>query len=202
MTNRVTISQTAISRALDFISSIGLEHRAVKSLCGTFLPNIRICEGILEYAPRATVGDLLHKAGHIAVTPDIFRSKIDGDASESVVSHFEKWFEANPNAFGYPEKPLARAIIQSGEQEAIAWSFAAARAAKINDELPFQRGFNGEGMSVWHDLTLGHHAGIKGLHHAGMTVYRSVANQGPFFPHMKKWLQNGFIEAVVAVGAP
>ena len=34
MINRVTISQTAISRALDFISSIGLEHRAVKSSAG------------------------------------------------------------------------------------------------------------------------------------------------------------------------
>ncbi|MFX4404600.1 hypothetical protein ABTA52_19785, partial [Acinetobacter baumannii] len=74
--------------------------------------------------------------------------------------------------FQEPEDPLARKIMQAGEQEAIAWSYAAAIGADINPALAFPDHpiiFDGAGPYRAVGLSIGSHIGIHGLAAAGMT---------------------------------
>jgi hypothetical protein len=171
-----------MKNVLNFLSEIGMTV-AVGVTGDPFLPGVSIAGGIITYDPDvATVGDLLHEAGHLAVIPSIFRPHLSANA-ESVSDLYEKWFEDHPRAFDHPENPVGRAILQSGETEAIAWSYAAAMATGVSPEELFLNGFGSDGLE---DLTIGlstgRYLGVNGLHHAGMTALRE-------FPKMIRWIQ-------------
>lgn len=151
-----------------------------------FLPGIRILGGsiLVTAADDGLAGDLLHEAGHVAVVPALFRPLIDDDVS-GLEPAFGEYIEAHPDGFSYPEDPVCRGIIQSGEQEAAAWSYAAAVAAGIDPWLPFSKGFNDEGRDVLERMRIRQHYGINGLAAGGMTRLRGA----DAFPSMIRWLQ-------------
>lgn len=180
-----------LDKIIWFLRSTGLSVE-VGHVESWFLTGINITGGRIIYNPDRldSPGDLLHEAGHIAVTPAIFRKHLTEDSDELARTHYEAWYEANPNWCCYPENPLGRHIMQSSETEAIAWSYAAAVAAGVDTFLPFAVGFQDEGEIVHEQLAMGMHFGIHGLFHAGMTrVPNGVRPAEDCFPNMIRWLQ-------------
>jgi hypothetical protein len=171
-------------KAAAFLEKIGLKVSIVNGVTG-FLPGIFIKEGeiLVSAEDDDLAGDMLHEGGHLAVTPSIFRDKITGDI-ESVGSIYDQILAEDRDH----DDALIRAILQSGEGEAIAWSFAAARAAGVDTRLPFWHFAGNDGEEVHSMLAAGCHCGIHGLAAAGMTEIPRLRRQHAF-PEMKRWLQ-------------
>lgn len=170
------------------------EHQAAGG--ETFLPEVWLDRGVIHYTPRVQVGDLLHEAGHFAVIPPSFRGYLRRGSVESegknpslLVRKIEEYMKTNV----HPDEPVTRALLQAGECEAIAWSYAAAvhigyDALNIFTHtypgLPQHRQpFQGEGKDLFHSVKAGAYFGVHGLHHAGMCNRKQ-------WPVMKKWLQD------------
>ncbi len=188
-----------IQRVQSFVNRIGIpclpfnrQHNPKRFR--TFLNGICIYEGKVLFDASALdfeVGDILHEAGHLAVIPAQFRRYATYDVETSCKEHFDAYIAAHPNGFGYPEDATCRAIMQAGEQEAIAWSFAAALAAKVQPEAIFHGSSYGEDTKGLIDsLRMGFHVGIHGLHAAGMTVLPHISRIKNAFPQMVKWVQD------------
>ncbi len=134
------------------------------------LPGIRVVHGTLVY-DRATLrwpGDLLHEAGHIAVTPSALRSVLD-DALESS-----------------GEAPHA------GEVEATAWAYAATVHLQLRPDVLFHDGgYRGHAAGLIMSFSCGVYPGAFGLAQAGMTligVDAQLAGVLPY-PRMTRWLR-------------
>lgn len=83
------------------------------------------------------------------------------------------------------ENPALRALMQMGESEAIAWSYAAmvAAGAPLDEMWQSDPGlFVGDAPHVLQMLQGNSHFGINGLQACGMTTVRT-------YPSMKRWLQ-------------
>lgn len=104
-----------------FLNSIGIETTLVDKTQAGFLGRVEIHEGSIRYTPVAFAGDLLHEAGHLAVTPSRYRHLMSGDVSEGVRKMCEAVMALNLE----PGEPLLRAVLEASEPEATAWSWAA-----------------------------------------------------------------------------
>jgi Aspartyl/Asparaginyl beta-hydroxylase len=130
-----------------FLDSIGIPCR-FESLPGdTFLPGISIENGALKIDTDRLKypGDLLHEAGHIAVTPAAERPNMGGNVGED-----------DPQAMGQ-------------EIATILWSYAALNAIKLPPEVVFHP--NGyKGASDWHikNFTSGNYIGLPLLQWMGL----------------------------------
>ena len=174
--------------ARTFLESIGITVEVRHGTDG-FLPGLRIegCTILVAQASDEVVGDVLHEAGHVAVTPSLFREHLSDNVSDDRMNKlYEDYLAANPDGFSWPEDPICRAILQADEQAAIAWSFAAALAIGIDTMLPFKNGFEGGGEDVHLALSIGQHLGINGLRVGGMTGRRGATDG---FPAMVRWMQ-------------
>jgi len=106
------------------------------------LPGIRVSRGMLVF-DRATLrwpGDLLHEAGHIAVTPSSLRAALDDalDSSDSV-----------PHA---------------GEAEATAWAYAAVVHLQLDPAVLFHDGgYRGHSAGLIRSYGYGVYPGAFGL---------------------------------------
>lgn len=172
-----------------FLSEIGIAVQVEAGATG-FLQGIRIKgETILvSEASDDLAGDLLHEAGHIAVVPTLFRPHLTSNVDD-VFALMQDYLDSHPHALlCWPEDPVARGIIQSGETEAIAWSYAAARFIGIDTMLPFKKGLDGNGKDLHDSLAAGRYLGIHGLAHAGMTDLPR-RGRAKSFPDMKRWMQ-------------
>jgi len=77
-----------------------------------------------------------------------------------------------------------RALLQAGEFEAQAWSYAAAIVCGINPSSGFHtRAHAGEGPFILAMVSMSLHVGVNGKEAAGMCVRQS-------FPVLRKWLQD------------
>jgi hypothetical protein len=153
-----------------FLSEIGIPVREDKIPKETFLPGLCICHGTLLFdRTRLTwPGDLLHEAGHLAVTPAAQRHTLDDRLSVET------------------ETPDA------GEVEATAWSFAAATYLSLPlSELFHSGGYRGCGDRLIFTFSRGCYPGSAGLARAGMTALGADARAAgiPPFPHMIHWLR-------------
>lgn len=137
------------------------------------------------YAPdEAHPGDLLHEAGHLAVLPSCIREVVGpGDIETFTAPAITKYMQTHPNAFGYPEDSVARACMQAGDAEVIAWAYAAAIDAKIDPWLTCVKGFGDQeaGEATFIGLKVGRYLGINGLRTAG---FMDSTND---FPKLKFW---------------
>lgn len=178
----------AFAKSAAFLSQLGIRIDFDPTANG-FLEKIAIDGGRLIVATHDDdiAGDLLHEAGHLAVIPTIFRDKATGDLS-GLGQLFDDWFDTHPNALGCEEDPIARGILQSGECEAVAWSYAAAHAIGIDTRIPFSRGFSGVGLALHDVIALSYYFGVHGLAACGMTDLPRPRANTPF-PEMKRWLQ-------------
>ncbi len=172
-----------------FLSQLGFCVHPASATAG-FLEGVRIEKGCvlaIDLAHPHSLGNLLHEAGHLAVIPSLFRAEISGDVDESLATLADAYMEnaslflAEPTHF-LQENPLVRGLLQAGDQEAMAWSYAAALAAGVDPGIVFSEDYQ-EGLSgVLFGLRMNAHPGIHGLAAGGMTTQK-------LYPRMTRWLQ-------------
>lgn len=161
-----------------------------------FLRGVWIEAGVLCAVAGAAAGSVLHEAGHLAITPSRFRPLIrPGSISEfgaELNRAYRSYMEGEAGQHG-PDHWLTRAVLNSGEQEAISWSYAAAVQVGLPPERIFlmrRRGlaldeqpYGGNGAAILQMHRLGAAPGIHGLQHGGMTVQKQ-------WPRMLRWMQD------------
>jgi hypothetical protein len=159
-----------LATIVEFLESIGIPTRRGEVCADSFLPAVRIADGGLVFDPHNLrwPGDLLHEAGHLAVTPAAQRAALS-DALDA-----------------------AEAAPHGGELEAIAWSWAAAVHLKLPPDLLFHSGgYKGQSASLLMSYSLGVYPGAHGLAQAGLTrVGADAAEAGvAAYPNMLRWLR-------------
>jgi hypothetical protein len=151
-------------RILAFLKEIGIAVLLEPLGQDTFLPALTIRDGLLVLDPGRLewIGDLLHEAGHIAVTDPALRPT------------------------------LCEASQDPGEEmAAIAWSWAAARVIGLDPHLLFHAdGYRGGSSALIENFSKGRYIGVPMLHYFGMTVepHRAV-DEGEAYPAMRRWLR-------------
>jgi hypothetical protein len=151
-------------RLVAFVRSIGIDVCAATLPEKTFLPGLDIRNGaILVDAERlAYPGDILHEAGHLAVT----------DPSERNAPAL------SPSA--------------GDEMTSIAWSYAALRHLELDPAIVFHNdGYKGGAASIIENFTAGHYFGVPLLQFYGMALEtkRAAAIGVEPYPHMLRWLR-------------
>lgn len=158
------ITETLIS----FISSIGINVYFERIEKSTFLDGIAIKDGsiIVDREKLSYPGDLLHEAGHIAVTPlskrECLNDNVDSDITDG-----------------------------GNEMAAIAWSYAACKYLNIDPHIVFhEQGYKGEGASIVSNFSDGRCFGVPLLQWYGMTYEAKSGNelQVDPYPNMVNWL--------------
>jgi len=157
-------------RIADFLRTIGIPVHEREVGDGAFLPGVRVRGGEIEFE-RARLrwpGDLLHEAGHIAVTAAAQRSQL-------------------PDLLdGHPiDAP-------GGEIEATAWAWAALVALGLPAAVLFHEGgYHGRSDSLAMTYGLGVYPGSAGLAAAGLTRLGADAQASGVapYPHMLRWLR-------------
>jgi hypothetical protein len=186
-----------IENITNFLTDLGFTLRVVSTpFRSAFIPGIYI-DGmtlLINFDTLQEVGDILHEAGHVAVMPSMFRSTIHGDVDSAFAASKEYLETHDFIDENCVENPICRALIQCGESEAMAWSYAAAVAADIEPRLVFHSAprtapdgkqflaYEGEGEEIVVMFQMGAHYGVHGLQAAKMTTVRT-------FPKMIRWLQ-------------
>jgi len=157
-------SEEPIASIVAFLVRIGIAVRAESAEGDTPIPGASIRDGALLFDPALPYpGDLLHEAGHIAVTDPAWRPTLR-----------------------VPPKDAAE------EMAAIAWSYAAAIAAGIDPALVFHEyGYRGGGKYLIAAMEGGGGPGVPMLQYFGMTASpRDAAALGRApFPQMTRWLR-------------
>jgi hypothetical protein len=160
----------ALTTILSFLGEIGLRASEGPVPPGSFLPGIRIAHGTLVF-DRAALrwpGDLLHEAGHIAVTPASLRPTLD-DALDP--SH---------------------SAPHGGEVEAMAWAYAASVHLELDPKVLFHEGgYHGHSEGLILTYGQGVYPGASGLAEAGMTFAPEDARHAGVapYPRMARWLR-------------
>ena len=155
---------------ISFIRNIGIAVHEDIIIEDTFLPGILIRNGELTIDKKKMLypGDLLHEAGHIAVTPADERPEVD------------------------EERIKASAHRDAEEMMAIAWSYAACVHLAIDPLIVFhEHGYKGGGESIAENFQQKRYFGVPMLQWVGLTVdeKRSVELKVAPYPIMIKWLR-------------
>ena len=154
-----------------FLREIGIPVEAASlAHAETFLPGIRLERGALlvDDAKLAYPGDLLHEAGHVAMTPPELRSHLSGDVEVPGLD------------------------MTSLEVAAIAWSYAAAVALGLDAAAVFHAaGYRGHSPGLLATFRAGVYPGAHLLEEAGLTATgpRAEALGVEPYPHMLRWLR-------------
>lgn len=157
-------------RIANFLRGIGIPVHECEVGDGAFLPGVRVVGGRIEFE-RARLrwpGDLLHEAGHIAVTPAAQRHLL-------------------------PALLDGRDIhAPGGEVEATAWAWAALVALGLPADVLFHEGgYHGRSGPLAMTYGLGVYPGAAGLAAAGLARLgdeAAAAGVAPY-PHMIRWLR-------------
>jgi hypothetical protein len=151
-------------RLAGFVREIGIDVRAAELPNDTFLPGLDIRGGaiLLDESRLAHPGDLLHEAGHLAVT--------------------------DPAERGAP----TLAPTAGDEMATLAWSYAALRHLHLEPEIVFHAdGYKGGSDSLIEAFAGGGGPGLPLLQWYGMTAAsKAAAEEGvALYPHMSRWLR-------------
>ncbi len=148
----------------EFLAGIGIPTQEAALTDETFLPGILIKDGGLLIDPARLLypGDVLHEAGHLAVTPAAERAGLMGNVMA-----------------GKPEQ-----LGTDGEEiVAILWSYAAAQASGVPPEVVFHSdGYRGGSPWVLSNFQQGVFPGLPLLVWMGLTTTED-------FPRMTRWLR-------------
>ena len=159
----------SFSRIFNFLEEIGIEYAFVPLPATTFLPGIDIRSGKLEIDPQQLKypGDILHEAGHIAVTAPENRHLLDGDIGASL----------GENA--------------SPELGVLPWTYAAACHLGLPLDVIFHDGGYKEGSEHLIDVyTKGATLGQPLLAWMEMCQWGGMQPDLPKFPAMAKWMRS------------
>jgi hypothetical protein len=124
MSNLLSDQTILINTITNFLTEIGIEWREGNVPENTFVPGITIDNGCLVFDSVQMLypGDLLHEAGHIAVTTSGERTMLNGDV-----------LNAAPNKDG-------------DEMAVLLWSWLAAQHCGIPSQVVFHaHGYKGDG---------------------------------------------------------
>ena len=172
-------------QVFNFLALAGLPVCWVDGASG-FVPGVRILNGALAIDPRkALASDVLHEAGHLCVVPGRFRHLMGEDVDAGVQAMLAQCRHLDP------DNPLMVQVMQSGECEATAWSWAAGMHLGLDPQIIIENAsFEGTGAQLRLALKMGHHFGVHGLARAGFCDLRkNRPTSGPVFPHLRRWLQ-------------
>jgi len=152
-------------RIITFLGEIGIPVIIEALDEDTLLPAMTVRNGALVIDPARLTwpGDLLHEAGHIAVTDPALRTTL----------------------CDVPSDPAE-------EMAAIAWSYAAAVEIGIDPKIVFHdEGYRGGGGYLADVFADGGSPGLPMLQWFGMTLDRRTADERGMapFPHMLRWLR-------------
>jgi len=153
-----------VARIVAFIESVGIPV-LIEPVADSLLPGATVRRGTLVFDPARLPypGDLLHEAGHIAVTDPAVRDTLDE----------------------IPSDP-------SEEMSAIAWSYAAALEIGIDPALVFHdHGYRGGGGYLVPALAGRNAPGVPMLAYFGMTAEKHRAQERGMapYPAMARWLR-------------
>jgi hypothetical protein len=161
--NKIEITQ----KIIDFLTKIGIKTQFCTIDKPTFLPGLNIQNGEIriDMDKLAYPGDLLHEAGHIAVTESAKRSTTSDDA-----------------------------FTDAGEEiVAILWSYAAAKEIELPLEILFHpEGYKNSSKWIIESFESQTFMGLPLLEWMQMTAGESKAKDlgiAPF-PKMIKWLRD------------
>lgn len=118
-----------------FLNEIGLPIQSGAVPEQTFLPGIHVEHGVLlvDESRLLYPGDLLHEAGHLAVTASALRSSLSGNTGDGA----------------------------GEEMAAIAWSYAAALHLKLDLTVVFHPdGYKGGSQSIITNFSQGRYVGV------------------------------------------
>lgn len=155
----------------DFIQSLGISIIQKKLEHSTFLPGLDLGPNCIYVDPEKLLypGDLLHEAGHLAVTTGTQRAAIGTDA-------------------------LTLPWPTDGEEvAAVLWSYAAAQHLQIPLEVVFHDdGYKQDSQWLIDSFQQGQYIGLPFLQWAGLCFDESNAifHQTQPFPVMQKWLRD------------
>jgi len=151
-------------RLMAFVRGIGIEVRTATLPEKTVLPGLDIRHGaiLVDEARMTHPGDILHEAGHLAVTDPAERnaptlSPTGGD-----------------------------------EMTSIAWSYAALRHLELDPAIVLHDdGYKGGAASIIENFTAGRYFGVPLLQLYGMALEpnRAAASGVEPYPHMLRWLR-------------
>jgi len=149
-----------------FLTSIGIEVIEKEFSETSFLPGLKIENGklIVDKQKLLYPGDILHEAGHIAVT-----------AAEERITLSDNIMDGRPGKEGE-------------ELAAMLWSYAACLHLKINPEIVFHKdGYKGDSEWILNNYKNKTFIGLPLLVWMGMTSAQNDVND---FPCMTKWLRD------------
>jgi hypothetical protein len=155
-----------ITTIVAFLREIGIDVRHGRISEPTFLPGIRIEQGVLvvDEAQLRFPGDLLHEAGHLAAMPPERRAMTTGDTGPDPAE----------------------------EMVAIAWSYAAAVYLQLDPRVVFHaEGYRGGSESLLDNFQHGRFLAVPMLQWLGMAYDSKHApnHQVAPYPHMVQWLR-------------
>jgi hypothetical protein len=148
----------------NFVRGVGIECLAASALGPTQFPGLAIQNGCVLIDETRVIfpGDILHEAGHIAVTEPSLRNAPTVSPSGGL------------------------------ELAALAWSYAATLHLGLDATLVFYPGsYQNMAESLVENFAEGRYIGLPLLQLYGMTVEprNAAARQLPPFPHMLRWLR-------------
>jgi hypothetical protein len=156
---------TEVENILAFLTDIGINHWYKTLNEKTFLPGLKIEQGtlLLDLEKLLYPGDILHEAGHIAVTSETTRTCLTGDMK----NHDHQAAE---------------------EMTAIAWSWAAACYLNIAPNILFhEQGYKGASDNLIEAFTNSTGFGYPLLYSWFMCEQPDHPNG---YPNMLRWLRN------------
>ncbi|MCJ8211347.1 hypothetical protein MUY27_16635 [Mucilaginibacter sp. RS28] len=156
---------------LNFLGEIGIKVVLSPLNEPTFLPGLKIQDGglIIDTDKLSYPGDILHEAGHIAVTGIDTRPLLNEELIKNDHSSGGK------------------------EMAAIAWSYAACKYLNIDPVHVFHAdGYKGAADNILENFNAGRYFGVPLLAYYGMTndatTHKTPDNQYITYPGMKHWL--------------
>lgn len=159
-----------LEKVLSFLDEIGI-NVVEKQLETSFLPGLSLGPNCLyiDFEKLLYPGDILHEAGHLAVTTSAERKIVGTDGM----------------AADWPS--------QGEEMGAILWSFAAAKHLKLPVEFVFHpNGYKNESEWLISNFTNDNYIGLPFLEWAGLALGKvNAEKEGKEpFPEMLKWLRD------------
>ncbi|AYN03924.1 hypothetical protein [Flavobacterium sp. 140616W15] len=158
-----------IEKIIFFLDEIGIKV-VEKELDDTFLPGLSLGSSCvyIDYKKMLYPGDILHEAGHLAVTPTANRKLIGTDEIAS----------------DWP--------TEGEEIAAILWSFAAAKHLDLPLELVFHpNGYKNDSEWLISNFNDEVYIGLPFLEWAGLALGKERASEEgkEAFPKMIKWIR-------------
>nr|WP_121270711.1 hypothetical protein [Pedobacter schmidteae] len=165
------VDQVVLDKILSFIRQIGITVVETELPETTFLPGLNLGPNCIyvDYGKLRYPGDILHEAGHLAVTDADQRSKIGTPEIDA------DW----PNG--------------GEEMGAMLWSYAALKYIGIPEEVVFHpNGYKGEAEWLINNFKNGTYIGMPFLEWTGIALGKDRAQKEgqPEFPTVLKWLRD------------